>query len=144
MTDNYKKVLELIGNNEELKNKIMEIEKEASSIEEIIDKVNPLISEFGLSLSVNDVDMSAGKTEISADELENASGGMMWEINGLLTTDCFCMVGGGGTSDEYQNTCACVLAGFGTLTELGKRERDRGRLNTVSDKYASFCAGVGM
>lgn len=145
MTENYKKVLEFVSKNEELKNKITEVnENETSSVEETLYKVNSLIGEYGLSLSLEDLNATADMDELSDDELTNASGGGMIKMGfEYYTTDCLCIVGGGGDADEFQKTCACVLAGTGHLTEKGKYEQNCGRINTIAKGVAIRCFGIG-
>lgn len=94
MTDNVKKLLEIISTNEELKAKFSSIGK---------DEIIALAREQGIELTEADFESSNG--EVSDDELSAVAGGK-W---------CTCFIGGGGTGEEKDRskTCACVHAGVG-------------------------------
>ena len=57
-----------------------------------------------MGIQFTDADLE-NKGELSDDELDMVAGG--------ASVDCFCLFGGGGTGDSNDNTCACVVAGFG-------------------------------
>lgn len=104
MTENLKRFLENVSENEELAKKINTMTK---------DDLLALAKELGIELTDADLEMPAG--DLSADELAAVAGG----------GDCFCAIGGGGTGDENDKPCGCVASGGGTSYELypGSDER---------------------
>ena len=103
MTENMKKYLELISQDDEARKKLNE--QEPSSIQEAKERIIADAAENGITLTEEDFDETAETDALSEDELEAVAGGK----------ECYCAVGGGGTSTSslYEDTCACVLAGTG-------------------------------
>ncbi len=102
MSENMKKFLEMASKDENLKNKLTELEKMEPT--EAISTGIAMAKELGIELSEADFAMKEASGELSDDELDAVAGG-----------DCGCFAGGGGTV-EYRNekyTCACVGAGGG-------------------------------
>lgn len=91
MTENMKKLLEIVSGSKELAAKICGMGKE-----EII----ALARELGVALTEADF---AQKCELSDDELDNVAGG----------GKCICSFGGGGKAGKGEKTCACVMGGGG-------------------------------
>lgn len=94
MTENMKKFLETVSQNEELTNKIGTLDKEG---------LIALAKALGITLTEADFAQPTG--ELDDDELDAVAGGS--DVN------CACAMGGGGTKDSNDKTCACVLAGAG-------------------------------
>lgn len=116
MTENMKKLLEQISQNEELAKKLTGANKE-----EII----AIASKLGVELT--DADF-AQADELDDDELGIVSGGAncgnSGDIDGIVS--CFCSVGGGGTKkDSNDKTCACVLYGQGDNKNDGSGDPKR-------------------
>lgn len=103
MTENMKKYLELISRDEEAQKKLNE--QKSSSIQEAKERIIADAAEKGITLTEEDFAANAETGELSDDELEAVAGGK----------ECVCVIGGGGTatSEIYEDTCACVLAGAG-------------------------------
>lgn len=153
MTDNMKKFLEEASKNGEFQDKLIQANKDY--FQAVIDAAK----EQKIDLSDEDIilllkadknhdgrfsneelaaliseDLQSSETD--ADELKSAAGGTYdWSIEDHgYVTDCLCCLGGGGTGDKHQKTCACVLAGCGELTELGKEEAASGHFYNRPDK----------
>ena len=94
MTENMKKFLEKVSENEELIEKV-----NAAGKETLIN----MAKELGIELT--DADFEKPSVELSDDELDAVAGGR--------DISCACAMGGGGTKDSNDKTCACVLAGAG-------------------------------
>ena len=92
MTENMKKFLEAVSKNEELTKKINTMTKE---------DLLALAKELGVELTEADFEKPAG--ELNDDELNAVAGGGA----------CYCAIGGGGTEDSNDKTCACVAIGAG-------------------------------
>ena len=103
MTENIKKLLEIISSDEEA----VKTMNALPTMEDVI----AFAKEKGVTLTEADFQKPEG--ELNEDELEAVAGGK----------ECWCSFGGGGTADEYyyyrglssphQSTCACVVAGVG-------------------------------
>ena len=94
MSENLKKLLEMISKNEELTAKISDMEKEELLV---------LAKEWGLELTEADLEMPV-EQELNDDDLDIVTGGKC---------GCACSMGGGGTKDANDKSCACVVAGLG-------------------------------
>ena len=92
MTENMKKLLEIVSGNKELSVKIGTMGK---------DELIALANELGVKLT--DADLNCSAQELDDDDLDAVAGG----------SECVCAMGGGGTKDSNDKTCACVLAGLG-------------------------------
>lgn len=101
MTENIRKLLELISGNAELTARLNNASKE---------DVIALAKELGITLTDADFDPPENG-EISENELETVSGGKQ----------CYCYMGGGGTASEGEKTCACVLYGHGNWSNGSMR-----------------------
>lgn len=93
MSENAKKFLELISENEELGKKLS-----SAAMDDII----AIAREQGIELTGADFNEQYG--ELSDDELDVVAGG--WK-------DCTCVAGGGGKKDADGKACACVVYGQG-------------------------------
>ena len=87
-----KKFLEAVSKSDELTAKIGTMTKE-----DLLD----LAKELGIELTDADFAESAG--EMNDDKLNAVAGGGA----------CYCALGGGGTEDSNDKTCACVAIGAG-------------------------------
>ena len=94
MTENLKKFLEIVSKNEELAAKVGAMGK---------DELLALAKELGLALT--EADLTQPTQELDDDDLDAVAGGS--------DVSCVCAMGGGGTEDSNDKTCACVLAGVG-------------------------------
>ena len=104
MSENLKLFLEKASLDKELGKKIG-----------TIDDVNELIAiakDLGITMTADDFKKPV--EELSDDELDAVAGGR--------DVSCACAMGGGGTKDDDDKTCACVLAGAG-YTKKSNRER---------------------
>ncbi len=100
-----KEFLELMEHNEELKNKVAQMD--ADSHTQASDYI-ALAAEYGVKLTEADFQpKNAG--ELSEDELDAVAGGKA----------CVCVAGGGGTGQDttYTKTCACVMGGGGQMQD---------------------------
>jgi len=95
MTENMRKFLEAVSQNEEMTAKVGAMGKE-----ELI----ALAKELGIELTEADLEKPAVQ-ELDDDDLDTVAGGS--------DVSCACAMGGGGTKDSNDKTCACVLAGAG-------------------------------
>ena len=100
MTENMKKFLLTVSEDQELREKASKLEKEA---------LIALAAELSIELTDNDFVRPCG--EMSEAELVAVSGG----------GDCYCVAGGGGTKGANYPACACVLAGAGESERGGAR-----------------------
>lgn len=91
MTENMKKLLEIVSGNEELVAKISAMGK---------DELIALAKSLGAELTEADFEQVH---ELSDDELDAVAGGGR----------CICSFGGGGKASEGEKTCACVMGGGG-------------------------------
>lgn len=93
MTENIKKLLEMLSTNEELQDKLSKASK---------DEIISIAKDNGITLSDADFEQSG---EFSDDELDSVAGGKQ----------CKCIFGGGGTGESSKDnkTCACVISGWG-------------------------------
>lgn len=105
MTDNMKKFMEAATEDEVLAEKLKDISD--------VETIRALAAEKGFILTEEDLAQPAG--ELSEDELDAVVGG----------GKCVCFLGGGGSADAHESTCACVLYGQGdfhnSLTYTGTR-----------------------
>ena len=92
MTENLQKFLEAVSKNDAMIEKVNKMNK---------DELLAFAKDLGITLTEEDFEKP--EKELSDDELDAVAGG----------GDCFCAYGGGGTSDNDDDTCACVLAGLG-------------------------------
>ena len=92
MTENMKKFLSRISEDQELAEKLSKAEKEAMIAE---------AKEMGVELT--DADFAPEENVLSEDELEAVAGG----------AQCSCVVGGGGKKDEAIGDKACGCAFYG-------------------------------
>ena len=106
MSENLKKFLELVSKDEALKQKAMacnDMEKEDAIRASIA-----LAKEVGIELTEADFAKKEADGELSDDELDAVTGGVL---------ACFCELagGGGGTdaNDHKKFGCACVIYGQG-------------------------------
>ena len=102
MTENGRKLIELISENEEAREEFLTCKDSDQIIKFAADK--------GLAVTLDDLDFNIveeeGVKELDLDEMEAVAGG----------SKCVCVVGGGGeASREGQSTCACVAAGWGQV-----------------------------
>lgn len=95
MTENLKKFLEAVSEDEALAAKV--------GAEKDINVLIAIAKELGFALTPEDFEESH---EIPDDDLDVVSGGSD-------DVSCACAMGGGGTKDNNDKTCACVLAGAG-------------------------------
>ena len=95
MTENMKKFLETVSQNEELCAKVGAMGKE-----ELI----ALARELGIEWTNEDLIKPEVK-ELDDEELDAVAGG--------IDVSCACALGGGGAKDDNDKTCACVIAGGG-------------------------------
>lgn len=157
MSEKLKKFLEELSNNEELAEKLTEINEKYPDKEDNAKALAELAKEFGIDilaedlLSATDTTDSSDLKEISDDELEQVTGGKMKHSTnrymvpcGMRTdetyvSDCFCLVGGSGSSDSLQKKCTCVIGGGGELTSAGKNQF----AGFSGTKLALVCVGIG-
>jgi len=99
MTENVKKLLELVSQNEELAKKLNGLGKE-----EFI----AAVKELGIELTDADLEQNA---ELSDDELDTVAGGKT----------CVCVAGGGGEKSNNDALCWCVLGGAGMTEDRHRR-----------------------
>lgn len=102
MSENLKKFLEAVSQNEELVAKV--------NAETDQDALIALAMELGITLNAADFEDDC---ELDDDDLDAVAGGQR--------VNCSCAVGGGGTGDDNDKTCACVLAGAGMQKSGGER-----------------------
>ena len=100
MSENMKKFLGLLSENEELAQKLNDADK---------DTIIAMAKELGFELT--EVDF-AQPGELSDDELDAVAGG----------GKCACFFGGGGDAYGDQLTCVCVAGGGGEIWVNGKKE----------------------
>jgi len=130
MSENVKKAMEFISNNEDLKKRLDALREEYSSLEEINLAIIEIMKEYGFELTMEELmpktEVSADMSEISDDELEAVAGGKIAFNNSTKAyyCDCFCTIGGSGSKDEYQKQCVCVLGGGGELNAAGRKRFD--------------------
>ena len=99
MKESVRQLLEIASKDRNFSEKL----KKAATTDEIIQ----LAAEKNLILT--EEDFREEKRELSDDEIEAVSGG----------NDCTCVAGGGGTSDDISDTCACVVYGIGEYNQQG-------------------------
>ena len=124
MSENLKKLLELVSQNEELGKKLSSM-----------DKTGIIVAAKELGVELTDADF-VQVNELDDDELAAVAGGEycggVGEVNGIVS--CVCSVGGGGTKkDDNDKTCACVLYGQGNNKNDGSGD----------PKRRCFCPVVG-
>ena len=99
MTDNLKKLLELVSQNEELQKKLQGLNK---------DEFIAAAKDLGIELTEADLSENA---EISDDELDAVAGG----------GTCVCVAGGGGKRSNNDKSCGCFMGGWGYTTDRHER-----------------------
>lgn len=101
--------LELMERNEELKNKVAQMDADIHT--QVSDYI-ALAAEYGVELTEADF-QPASAGELSEDELDAVAGGKT----------CACVMGGGGTGEDVTNTktCACVMGGGGQMQDGAAR-----------------------
>lgn len=108
MTENLKKYLELISNDEKAKNELTEFEKEAvkenpeTALQRVKEKAITDAAKRGIILA--EADFKNETNELCDDELDQAVGGKQ--------CGCF-MSGGGSATAPSEKSCSCVAIGFG-------------------------------
>jgi len=127
MSENVKKAMEFISNNEDLKKRLEALCKEYGSLEEINLAIIEIMKEYGFELTMEELmpkaEVTTDTSEISDDELEAVAGGKMvydWGSEWWYS-DCHCSVAGAGSKDKYQRGCICIACGGGLLNDVGKR-----------------------
>lgn len=102
MSENMKKLLEMLSGDAELQAQIAELAK-INDKQGIID----FAASKGFSITMDDLaDKSAKPSELSDDELDAVAGGN----DGV----CVCVAaGGGGGKNDYDNTFGCACVGYG-------------------------------
>ena len=105
MTENMKKFLEAVSQNEELTRRMR-----CAGMEELMF----IARELGIALT--EADFKQHTNELSDDELDAVTGGS--------DSSCTCIIGGGGKKDSAfgaSKACACVLGGGGEKIGGGAR-----------------------
>ena len=109
MTENMKKLVELVSQNTELVAKINSGDK---------DTLIAIAKELGIELT--EADFAQQATELSDDELDAVAGGNICACAmggggsaGGKDAVCVCVIGGGGESKGGSARCGCVLCGTG-------------------------------
>ena len=102
MTENGRKLFELISENEEAREEFLNCNDSTQIIKFAADK--------GLTVTLDDLDFNTVENEgvrpLDLNEMADVAGGK----------ECACFVGGGGAaSREGQYTCFCVTAGWGDV-----------------------------
>jgi len=155
MTTNVKKLLEEASKNSELSKKISILNETITDKEENKSALIDLAKEYDITLTADDFDETIRDIpaeELDIEELESVAGGKMkteydyHRGRNVLDSDCECPLAGTGSSDAYQNTCVCVVAGAGTLTDLGRHMAAEGALDfhgTKDDPVAMWCVMGG-
>ncbi len=112
MNENLKTFLDAIQINEELKEKVGEIDKKVEEEpEERMDEYIAVAKEYGFTITKEDFSEEENH-ELSEDELQAVSGGLplYCGIVGVPSQGeeyrCFCFVGGGG-----KGGCGCAVVG---------------------------------
>ena len=103
MTENMKKFLEMISQDDELAQKCSTM-----CAKEIIS----LAQEMGITLTAADFENPTVE-ELSDDELDAVAGGQI--------LNCSCALGGGGKGDSNDKPCACVALGLGYRKDGSER-----------------------
>ena len=116
MTQKAHAFLEFLSRDESLR-------ENAAAISEMPELLK-LAREHGFALSAEDFVPAAGE-ELNEDELAGVSGAGM----------CGCFVGGGGKKEGSNQTCACVLAGFGMFEETKSQVRCNCVLGGIGDTF---------
>ena len=99
MTENMKKYLEMISQDEEFRKEVDKLEEEHVQAQK--EKIMEHAASKGITLTEADFAESA---ELSDDELDAVAGG----------ATCGCVVGGGGTATRpKEGDCACAFYGQG-------------------------------
>ena len=101
MTEKMKKFYEESSQNEELKEKLMNVDQSSSA------EVIRIAGEYGYELTEEDLNQEENE-ELSLDELESVSGGGGVDING---DPCFCAICGGKAGSNGKD-CGCGFLGF--------------------------------
>ena len=129
MEDKMKRFLEEMSKNKEMVKKVEIINEKHSDTEENASALAELANEMGITITKEEllnVTSQYDSGEMSDEELEQVSGGKMVDhyypranvYN--MVCDCLCVFAGGGTSDDNQKSCGCMIGGGGEFTELGK------------------------
>ena len=93
-----KRLLEEAEKNQELKEKIVELDKNPEST--LKDYIQ-VAAEYGIEIKEEDFKPAQG--ELTDDELDAVAGG----------DACTCPIAGGGEASKTDDTCACAVAGGG-------------------------------
>lgn len=119
MSENLKKFLEYVSQNEQLKQEIESLGEEGSK-EKLILKAVEAAKAAGLELSAADFDTLSSDDTLSEEELAGVAGGdrCFCALAGVgdssdYRNPCLCSLGGGGTGTKKEHTCGCVMAGVG-------------------------------
>lgn len=149
MTENCKAFMELVSSNKEYAEKLMEINKNYPEKDGNMPELIKFANTLGIALTEDDFKEEDETYNLSDDELEAVSGGgtvVNSRNSSAGYSDCFCFMGGGGTSDENQKTCACIAAGCGEMTDYGKEMAAQGKYKyagSKKDPVAMYCALAG-
>ena len=101
MTENLKKFLEEVENNEELKAKLSELTDNDTAVEKAIG----IAKDYGFTLTAEDFEQKDGE-ELSADELSAVAGGMTCVVaNHDENGHCTCVFLG------VVKSCGCAIVG---------------------------------
>jgi len=147
MANNINKFLEELSKNDELREKLISLNKEFPNKEENERKLVELAKKYGFELEAGDF-ANSEKTELDDSELEAVSGGSLIykNANHYRSSDCICAMFGAGTADDEQKTCFCAVGGTGELTEIGKQNVKKKTVKAVgsnSAPVAMCCVGTG-
>lgn len=152
MKESLKKFMEVVSSNSSSVTKLQEINEKYTEAESNKSEIIKFADTLGIKLTDADF-VNDEESEISDDELEAVSGGTSIHYKcpnsattGIMASDCFCAVGGGGTGDEYQKTCACIIAGAGEFTGAGLEKVKSGEYKNAGSSgapVAVWCALSG-
>lgn len=147
MDDKMIKFLKDLSQNEELQKEFLEkIGNQANEAVEALRKLSVSVAEFANDKGhdMNSEALMMNVLRADDEDLEKIAGGrIFFDDNGIPRSDCMCAVGGGGTADEYQKTCACVAIGDGKMTPEGDayvNSRTKGQCHVYP--LACFVAGA--
>ena len=103
MTENLKLFIKKVADDPELLGRLKGIDDKDALVAACVEAARAM----GLALSAED--FAPAGDAMSEDELAAVAGG---------ATDyrCSCVLGGGGTEDSWDDTCACVLFGYSDST----------------------------
>jgi len=112
MNEKIKKIMEEMSENPEYLGKLNELNEKYPDRKENIPEFISLVNKYGYEITEEDIESLA---DVPEEDLDKIAGGRIKDDE----CDCFCFVGGGGTGDEWQKTCACVAGGGGQFTDAG-------------------------